>query len=486
MVKRTPKSSPRKRKTPTKEAPSLVSEPPVENAAASASAETLAAPLPSYAAAPGESPAAPTSIQILPAEAPPENESAQPDFGKSIGEILGQVEPEKNSSADYPSSGEIGPTADGERTPIDQILRQARQEDGETAGGSYMKRVLSAGPTGPRLMLAALFALVLIFSAAAIAGVVMFYKKNGMPSPGELWSRLSLFSEPAAAPSAPADESAAPAPEAESVNVVAIISKDEQPAGEFPAVTTRVLETDVTLKQSFESSGEAPSPSAKARGKATIVNTTSRGYTFVARTRLLSKEGVLFRMTAAAAIPANGKVEVSVAADVPGPAGNIGPALFTIPGLPQSLQDDIYAESSAPMAGGDGVVKVVTEEDIAKAKLALEAKLQSEAITNFQAMLVQGEKVLPELVTSSELSSVAPDAGTEAVRFDLQLSMRFHGLMLPEKALADFLRAAIAGAVPPGVDPENFDIGAAFFTVQAYDVAASKAQIRAEAGLVQR
>src|SRR3989338_2994289 len=59
----------------------------------------------------------------------------------------------------------------------------------------------------------------------------------------------------------------------------------------------------------FEATG-VTEKSGRAQGKVMLTNTTSIAQPLVATTRLLSPEGVLFRMKAGATVPANGKVEV--------------------------------------------------------------------------------------------------------------------------------------------------------------------------------
>ncbi len=89
-----------------------------------------------------------------------------------------------------------------------------------------------------------------------------------------------------------------------------------------------------------------------ARGVVTLKNESGTAQNLVARTRLLSESGVLFRLIDRAVIPARGEVRVDVEADQPGPSGDIGPSRFTIPGLSASQQKVMYGVSDAPMTGG--------------------------------------------------------------------------------------------------------------------------------------
>ncbi len=88
-------------------------------------------------------------------------------------------------------------------------------------------------------------------------------------------------------------------------------------------------------------------PNAVARGTVKIINNYSRAQPLVRTTRLLTADGKLYRIDKAVNVPAGGSVEVAIYADKPGPAFEIGPTKFTIPGLFVDLQASIYAESSS-------------------------------------------------------------------------------------------------------------------------------------------
>ncbi|MDZ4230066.1 MAG: hypothetical protein U1C53_02915, partial [Candidatus Veblenbacteria bacterium] len=122
--------------------------------------------------------------------------------------------------------------------------------------------------------------------------------------------------------------------------------KQYSEAGE---VTGTIIETEVTQSKTFPASpsGELEE---RAAGTVTIVSTHTTPQTLIATTRLLSPQGVLFRLRETVTVPANGKLEnVGVVADQVGEASAIGPTSFTIPGLRPQLQQVIHAESNEPM-----------------------------------------------------------------------------------------------------------------------------------------
>jgi hypothetical protein len=142
-----------------------------------------------------------------------------------------------------------------------------------------------------------------------------------------------------------------------------------------------------------------------ASGEIVIVNTDATSKTLRATTRFQSKNGVVYRIANWARIPAassdqNGELSVNVTADtedssgqIVGERGNLeaGQKLF-IPGFhpegtdwSQVEQDPIWAEVREPITGGVTDWKpVVRQEDLDKARQAIEEKLTAEALTRLE------------------------------------------------------------------------------------------------------
>lgn len=148
------------------------------------------------------------------------------------------------------------------------------------------------------------------------------------------------------------------------------------------------LVTSVEGSKTFTEVTSQGTKPGKASGTVKIVNTYNKSQPLVATTRLLSKEGVLFRTQETVTVPAGGSVEVPVSADQEGAEGNIGPSTFEIVALWEGLKKDIYAESSSPMTGGVMNVAVTTEKDIANAVASLQEELLTSATTRFEEELL--------------------------------------------------------------------------------------------------
>ncbi|MDO8621666.1 MAG: hypothetical protein Q7R80_00340 [bacterium] len=209
--------------------------------------------------------------------------------------------------------------------------------------------------------------------------------------------------------------------------------------------------------------GVAPSPvvesapAARAEGSVTLVNTMTAPQPLVATTRLLSADGVLFRMKSGATIPANGKLEnVRVYADLVGEQGNIGPTKFSIPGLSKWLQARVWAESSAAMSGGRGVapagaptprpaarsLPVVREADLAEVQQGAGTAAKTDARARADALAEAGEEVVP----IDETARVTPRGAVGEARDRVSASavVTMTAILIPKGALEERARQALS------------------------------------------
>jgi hypothetical protein len=191
----------------------------------------------------------------------------------------------------------------------------------------------------------------------------------------------------------------------------------------------RLIEKDVTYTKSFDATGSGDVTAQKAQGKITIINEFSNAnQPLVENTRFLSENGTLFRLVNSTTVPGMkdgepGKIEVLVKADQPGEVGNIGPTKFTIPGFEGSPKHEkIYATSEKSMTGGGTGgkgVSLVTEEDIARAKMQMTKEMPKYVQDQISGLLrPENEVLLSEAIMTEELSSEASVApGTMADQF---------------------------------------------------------------------
>ncbi len=146
------------------------------------------------------------------------------------------------------------------------------------------------------------------------------------------------------------------------------------------SISGAVLSTTTAGSTVFQPTGTREEPGI-AKGVVTLHNDSSLDQPLIATTRLLTEDGVLFRIADRALVPANGTVEVAVYADVEGAGGDIPASRFTVPGLNQTKQAQIYATSETPMTGGISKIGIVSQDDIDKATKILLADLRTTAET---------------------------------------------------------------------------------------------------------
>lgn len=143
-------------------------------------------------------------------------------------------------------------------------------------------------------------------------------------------------------------------------------------------VAGQVVEVTVSGERVAVASG-AQTIEGISKGKVTLINETGGDILLVRTTRLLTAEGVLFRLANRVAIPAHGRVQTDMYADKAGAASDIGPSTFSIPGLSTELQKKIYAISDAAVSGGTVSTGVVSSDDVDKTEKALHDDLTQQA-----------------------------------------------------------------------------------------------------------
>lgn len=189
---------------------------------------------------------------------------------------------------------------------------------------------------------------------------------------------------------------------------------------------------------------------AKAGGTVTLINETGIDQPLVATTRLLSEEGILFRIDAGTTVPAHGQVDVIVHADQPGLSGEIGATQFTIPGLPASSQTSIYAVSVEPMTGGIAYKRVLTEKDIADAVASLSELLLEQAKTAFAGQVdvtvFDGQTWFTEVISQTSDQLV----GAEVSSFTATVTLIVTGVYFDLDAVKAYAQSELNARVPEG------------------------------------
>lgn len=253
-----------------------------------------------------------------------------------------------------------------------------------------------------------------------------------------------------------------------------VVAKPER-STEIPGAI--VAETFEKAKE-FAVAGGVEAP-GKAGGQVTLINNTSKSQPLVVKTRIQTTDKLIYRLTKNVTVPVKGSVDVDVVADVEGAAGNIPPTSFTIPGLPVSLQKDIYAESKEAMVGGVIRVAKVEQADLDKALKELTEEIYKDA----QKTLTESHtgftgKAFSYTVTEKK-SDTTP--GTQAGLFIVSAKLKVVGVFHDQAALLTLAKIKLFAATPKdlsllGIQSEN--IAAA---LDKYDLESAVANLKVSA-----
>lgn len=230
---------------------------------------------------------------------------------------------------------------------------------------------------------------------------------------------------------------------------------------------------DVSKSASVEKGREVES---FAKGTITVINTTGEAMAFVPKTRFQSSEGIIFRITQRADIPANGKVDVVVVSDIKGKTGEVGAQKFTIPGLTAAKQKVVYGESKAPMTGGIRVAGVVTEQDVTKLENDTLKEMQDSKVKQFASK--EEAAKFSDRVIKVEWLNKKTDAtvGSEVDSFTLSGKMRVTAVFFDGKAIDSASRQAVYAKVPDGMKLQS--VGTTAYEIEKIDIAAKTASLK--------
>lgn len=162
-----------------------------------------------------------------------------------------------------------------------------------------------------------------------------------------------------------------------------IVLTDTVPVTEG-AAPAKFLQINSDYRQTFRATGQSQATSSgKLVGQVTLVNTTAKDQPLRATTRLLTANGVLYRLRNFVTVPAGGQIIAEAYADQVKAENAVAAATkFTIPGLWSGLQDKIYAVANQDInyqSDGQPIVLAADlEQAISQAKQAAAAQAKSQ------------------------------------------------------------------------------------------------------------
>lgn len=251
--------------------------------------------------------------------------------------------------------------------------------------------------------------------------------------------------------------------------------------GQIPG---RVVQGVFEKVQEFPvSAREGTAVDMPATGRVRITNGYSRDQPLVKVTRLLASDGALYRIDDTVVVPAGGSVEVGAYADKPGASFELEKAgvRFTIPGLAESLQTHIYAESVTPFTGGTRTVSVLTDADVAAATDELQKAIVMTAQKTLRAeagdaSFSESAYLVKVLETNTNIA-----VGEETDRFLLSLKLDVTGVFYPKEDLNALLQDRLSDRVPEGREVVDYAGAETEFSVGSVDVKSETASVNVAA-----
>ena len=214
-------------------------------------------------------------------------------------------------------------------------------------------------------------------------------------------------------------------------------------------------------------------------GKAVIINKNNVAQTLVAKTRLLTTDNKLFRIKKAVNIPAGGEVEVDVYPDQPGADMAISPTTFTIPGLNQTLQAKIYAESREAFSIGGNTIKYISADDLSNAKkdlsLALMEKAKTEAATKFP----QYDKVIYNVDITKIVTATDAKANDQKEEFKMKARGSVQVIAFSQTDAMKLIEGKLKVSVPEGQVLSGLNESSISYSLESADETLKTASVKA-------
>ncbi|MDD5726733.1 MAG: hypothetical protein PHC53_05030 [Patescibacteria group bacterium] len=219
-------------------------------------------------------------------------------------------------------------------------------------------------------------------------------------------------------------------------------------------------------------------------GTVRIINHYSKPQPLVVKTRLLTADGRLYRITKSVNVPVSGTVEVEAISDEVGdqyamPAGT----RLTIPGLWEGVQPLIYAEalSDFKRPGSGGPAKIVTADALAKAHEELYAAALEKAkqTLTVEAGANAGWESIFLINNSQKQSNTA--VGQSADKLLAQVKVTVTAVFFPKEDVIAFIRSKLGEKIPEGYILSDLDFSKVSFKLESADLSKGVAHLAVSA-----
>ncbi len=214
-----------------------------------------------------------------------------------------------------------------------------------------------------------------------------------------------------------------------------------------------------------------------SEGKIILTNNTWNNINFVAGTRFKSPNGLIYRAVNRIHIPARGQTEILVRADKMGKEYDIGPSIFTIPGLKSSaLKENITAKSNSPMTGGIKESGVIMQTDIDNAYKELKEKLYNQATQEIRDKITNSDFELA--VNSKTIEKQAnATAGDEKTNFKVNMKLNIQAVALLEKDILEYAQKNLEEKIGLGKTLAAIEPNSLSYRLKNYNSEQDKAEL---------
>lgn len=240
--------------------------------------------------------------------------------------------------------------------------------------------------------------------------------------------------------------------------------------------------TEVSAEKTYQTASEDVSSDESTglvSGTVTLINKYNKTQPLVAKTRLLSPDGKLFRLKEAVSVPAGGTATASVYADKTGADMAVDAnTRFTIPGLWAGIQDRIYAENPAPLTYQIQEKRIVKQSDLDKAKkdinevIDLKIKNQLQTVTSDKAA-VSGD------IDDDIITEFNAKVGDEKSEFTVKAKKKVVIATFSKDKVIELAKARLALVISDDKQLSNFNTSQITYSLENYDQSNKTAEIKA-------
>lgn len=247
------------------------------------------------------------------------------------------------------------------------------------------------------------------------------------------------------------------------------------------ALSGQIEEINAQASGTYQSSGEKEVVSdddLPIVGRVTLFNDQSGDQVLIRRTRLLSEDGKLFRLSEEVNVPANGSVDVDVYYDPEETEfEKLEAGKFSIPGLSTNLQAVVYAESREPFVRPGTKVKYVQKSDIEDAVQDLSAKRLEEIVDGLKVKY--GGDVPVALAYLGEVQSQESDfsEGEVADQFIVTINLKVIAVVLNHDEIYDIIDENLQANVGQGYQLINLNFQNLKYFIDKYDLVSHSANV---------